>query len=74
MDRTAMINTIGIDYHTPNIEGGEYSYVQAAGSKDNLLKALGRNPEHFKLDIRWRCCCIDRNKTAFYKKGRKTAK
>ena len=53
MDRTAMINTIGIDYHTPNIEGGEYSYVQAAGSKDNLLKALGRNPEHFKLDIRF---------------------
>lgn len=53
MDRTAMINTIGIDYHTPNIEDGEYSYVQAAGSKDNLLKALGRNPEHFKLDIRF---------------------
>lgn len=53
MDRTAMINTIGIDYHTPNIEGGEYSYVQAAGSKDNLVKALGRNPEHFKLDIRF---------------------
>ena len=53
MDRTAMINTIGIAYHTPNIEGGEYSYVQAAGSKDNLVKALGRNPEHFKLDIRF---------------------
>lgn len=53
MDRTAIINTIGIDYHTPNIEGGEYSYVQEAGSKESLIKALGRTPEHFKLDIRF---------------------
>ena len=29
MDRTSMINTVGIKYHTSNIEGGEYSYVQA---------------------------------------------
>ena len=42
MDRTAIINTIGIDYHTPNIEGGEYSYVQEAGSKESLIRALGR--------------------------------
>lgn len=53
MDRTAIINRVGIDYHTPNIEGGEYSYVQEAGSKENLIKALGRTPEHFKLDIRF---------------------
>ncbi|MBE5967604.1 MAG: SAM-dependent DNA methyltransferase [Lachnospiraceae bacterium] len=53
MDRTAMINTIGIEYHTPNIEGGEYSYVQEAGSKDKLVRASGRTPEHFKLDIRF---------------------
>lgn len=53
MDRTAIINTIGIEYHTPNIEGGEYSYVQEAGSKDKLVRALGRTPEHFKLDIRF---------------------
>lgn len=53
MDRTTIINTIGIDYHTPNIEGGEYSYVQEAGSKEKLIKALGRTPEHFKLDIRF---------------------
>lgn len=33
MDRTAMINTVGIEYHTSNIEGGEYSYVQEAGSR-----------------------------------------
>lgn len=53
MDRTAIINTIGIEFHTPNIEAGEYSYVQAAGSKENLVKVLGRTPEHFKLDIRF---------------------
>ena len=53
MDRTAMINCVGIQYHTPNIEGGEYSYVLEAGSKANLAKALGRIPEHFKLDIRF---------------------
>ena len=53
MDRTAIINKVGIDYHTPNIEGGEYSYVQEAGSKENLIKALGKTPEHFKLDIRF---------------------
>ena len=53
MDRTAIINTVGIDYHTPNIEGGEYSYVQEAGSKESLIRALGRTPEHFKLDIRF---------------------
>ena len=53
MDRTTMINTVGLEYHTPNIEGGEYSYVQEAGSKDNLIKIMGRTPEHFKLDIRF---------------------
>ena len=53
MDRTAIINTVGIEFHTPNIEAGEYSYVQAAGSKENLIKALGRTPEHYKLDIRF---------------------
>lgn len=53
MDRTAIINRVGIQYHTSNIEGGEYSYVQAAGSKERLAKALGRIPEHFKLDIRF---------------------
>ena len=38
MDRTVIITRIGIDYHTANIEGGEYSYVQEAGSKENLIK------------------------------------
>ena len=33
MERTAIINTIGIGFHKSNIEEGEYSYVKAAGSK-----------------------------------------
>ncbi|MDE6845831.1 MAG: SAM-dependent methyltransferase [Lachnospiraceae bacterium] len=54
MDRTSIINRIGIEYHTSNIENGEYSYIKAAGSKKNLIKALGgRVPEHYKLDIRF---------------------
>lgn len=53
MDRTAIINKIGIEYHTPNIEAGEYSYVMEAGSKANLERAMGRTIEHYKLDIRF---------------------
>lgn len=53
MDRTAMINRVGINYHTSNIEGGEYSYVLTAGSKDKLEKAVGHKIHHFKLDIRF---------------------
>ena len=53
MDRTKMINTVGVEFHTSNIENGEYSYVQAAGSKEKLAVALGYVPKHFKLDIRF---------------------
>ena len=53
MDRVSMCNRIGNEYKTSNIEGGEYSYVQAAGSKDKLIQAIGYEPEHFKLDIRF---------------------
>ena len=48
-----MCNRIGNEYKTSNIEGGEYSYVQAAGSREKLIRALGYTPEHFKLDIRF---------------------
>lgn len=48
-----MCNRIGNEYKTSNIEGGEYSYVQAAGSKEKLIQAIGYEPEHFKLDIRF---------------------
>lgn len=53
MDRVSMINRIGKKYVTSNIEGGEFSYVQAAGSKENLVKNLGFEPKHFKADIRF---------------------
>lgn len=53
MDRVSMCNRIGNEYKTSNIEGGEYSYVQEAGSKERLIQALGYEPEHFKLDIRF---------------------
>lgn len=53
MTRHDMIERIGNTYMTSNIEGGEYSYIQAAGSRANLEKALGRSISHFKLDIRF---------------------
>ena len=53
MDRITIINTIGSDYHTANIETGEYSYVLEAGSKAELEKKLGYSFSHFKLDIRF---------------------
>ena len=48
-----MILCIGKEYHTSNIEGGEYSYVQEAGSRAKLEKAVGHPVDHFKLDIRF---------------------
>ena len=53
MDRVAITNRIGNKYHTANIEGGEYSYVAAAGSKARLTKLLGHEYKHYKLDIRF---------------------
>ena len=53
MDRVSMCNRIGNEFKTSNIESGEYSYVQAAGSKEKLIHAIGYEPEHFKLDIRF---------------------
>lgn len=48
-----MIDRIGKEYLTTNIEAGEYSYVQEAGSKEKLEKAVGHSFKHFKLDIRF---------------------
>lgn len=53
MDRVSMINCVGREYLTSNIEGGEYSYVAAAGSKEKLEQLLGHPHKHFKLDIRF---------------------
>jgi len=48
-----MIERVGAAYVTANIEGGEFSYVQEAGSKEALERALGKEFNHFKLDIRF---------------------
>jgi hypothetical protein len=53
MQRDDIVNRIGNKFRTSNIEGGEFSYVQAAGSKEKLVNLLGYNPEHFKADIRF---------------------
>lgn len=53
MKRHDMIERIGASYVTANIEGGEYSYVQEAGSREALEKVLGKSFKHFKLDIRF---------------------
>lgn len=53
LNRHEMIDRIGKDYLTTNIEAGEYSYVQEAGSKEKLEKAVGHAVKHFKLDIRF---------------------
>ena len=53
VNRHEMIDQIGKDYLTTNIEAGEYSYVQEAGSKEKLEKAVSHAVKHFKLDIRF---------------------
>ena len=53
MDRVSIVNKIGKEYNTTNIEGGEYSYVAAAGSKEKLEKLLGCSYKHYKLDLRF---------------------
>ncbi|WP_303967112.1 HsdM family class I SAM-dependent methyltransferase [Rothia mucilaginosa] len=53
MSRTTIINTIGAKYQSANIEGGEFSYVKAAGGRNQLRSALGRDFRHFKVDLRF---------------------
>ena len=53
MTRHEIIERIGSQYHTANIEGGEYSYVKEAGTRAKLKNALGRDFVHYKLDIRF---------------------
>lgn len=53
MNRHEMIERVGSSYLTSNIEAGEYSYVEEAGSKAKLEKRLGREIKHFKLDLRF---------------------
>ena len=44
MKRLGITETIGKDFLTENIEGGEFSYIQALGKK-----VTG----HFKVDLRF---------------------
>lgn len=53
MDRFAIAKKIGENFRKSNIEGGEWSYVADAGSKEKLVKSLGRESNHFKLDMRF---------------------
>lgn len=53
MNRHDMIERIGKEYLTTNIEAGEYSYVKEAGSKAALEKAVGHSISHFELDLRF---------------------
>lgn len=53
MTRNEIINRIGSEFHTSNIEGGEYSYVKEAHGRRRLEELLGHSFEHYKLDIRF---------------------
>ena len=53
MTRYDMIKRVGSTYMTTNIECGEYSYIQEAGTKEKLEKAVNHQVSHFKLDIRF---------------------
>ena len=53
MTRHEIIERIGSQYHTANIEAGEYSYAKEAGTRAKLKNALGRDFVHYKLDIRF---------------------
>ena len=53
MLRHDMVETVGKEYQTSNIEAGEYSYVQAAGGKAQLEAKVGHPVSPFKLDIRF---------------------
>ena len=53
MLRHDMVEAVGKEFLTSNIEAGEYSYVQAAGGKAQLEAKVGHPISHFKLDIRF---------------------
>lgn len=55
MLRHDMVDIVGKEFLTSNIEAGEYSYVQAAGGKSQLEAKVGHSISHFKLDIRFEC-------------------
>ena len=48
-----MVNRIGAQYLTANIEEDEYSYAKEAGSKSRLEELVGHSVRHYKLDRRF---------------------
>lgn len=53
MLRHDMVEIVGKEFLTSNIEAGEYSYVQVAGGKSQLEAKVGHRISHFKLDMRF---------------------
>ena len=53
MNRQKIVETIGAQYMTANIEEDEYSYAKVAGSKAKLEELVGHPVEHYKLDRRF---------------------
>ena len=53
MNRQKIVETIGTQYMTANIEEDEYSYAKVAGSKAKLEELVGHPVEHYKLDRRF---------------------
>ena len=53
MNRSDMVNRIGAQYLTANIEEDEYSYAKEAGSKSRLEELVGHSVRHYKLDRRF---------------------
>ena len=41
MSRHNMVETVGVEYHQSNIEGGEWSYAKDAGDLATLAEKLG---------------------------------
>lgn len=53
MNRQMIVDTIGSQYMTANIEEDEYSYAKEAGSLAALERMVGHKVKHYKLDRRF---------------------
>ena len=56
MLRHDMVETVGKEFLTSNIEAGEQSYVQAAGGKAQLEAKVGHPVSHLNwiFDLKWK--------------------
>lgn len=63
MNRHGIVDVIGPEYLTANIEEDEWSYAKDAGNLGKLTEALGGvKPHHYKLDRRF----VDKDDTGTY--------